>query len=172
MTKRMCGVGCVAAALSLAGATGPLAETGVQTGTGTLPVAIEGTSAGKPVTVTATGRAKVELAGYMRLMICVNGRACGQGAAFWGGGPREIEAKARCAFTPGSAQTKVVIRAKSCSARLPDTDAALTGEAKPGADKKLLDVAFRGDMTCKQVLAAAEKFCCDFKKRYKSPHGC
>ena len=172
MAKRMCGVGLLAAALGLAGATAASAESGVQKGSGTLPVVIAGAKAGKAVTVTATGRTKVKLAGYMRLMICVNGRACGQGAAFWGGGPREIEAKASCAFTPGTAQTKVVVRAKSCSARLPDADAALTGEAKPGADQKLLGVAFRGNMTCKQVMAAAEKFCCDLKKRYKSPHGC
>ena len=169
---RICGFGLIAVVLSLAGVTGASAEGPVQKGAGTLPVAIAGAKAGKPVTVTATGRTKVTLAGYMRLMICVNGRACGQGAAFWGGGPREIEAKASCAFTPGKTPPKVVVRAKSCSARLPDADAALTGEAKLGAEKKLLDVAFRGNMTCKQVLAAAEKFCCDFKKRYKSPHGC
>jgi len=157
---------------SQAVATTVLAEAPVQTGVGALTIELPATPPGSAVTITAQGKARVRLAGYMRLMICVNGRACGQGVAFWGGGPREMAAKASCAFKLGATPDKVVIRAKSCSARLPDAPNALTSRVVPGADLKQLGLAFRGNMSCAQVIQAAEKFCCEFKKRYKNPNGC
>jgi hypothetical protein len=147
------------------------AESGRQ-GTGSMGVAMPKVAPGAPVTVTATAKAQTRLAGYIRLMICVNGRACGQGAAFWGGGPRKIEALARCAFKRGSGEPKIEVKSQSCTARLPDAAATMTGAAKPGADAKLLARSFHGGKSCAEVLAAAKKYCCEFKARYKSPHGC
>lgn len=164
--------GLVIALAGMAAAAHANAEAVAQKGAGSLSVKMPAAKAGAAVTISATGTTPVRLAGYMRLMICVNGRACGQGAAFWGGGPRTLEARATCAFKTGAAAPKIVVRAKSCSARLPDAMAALTAIAKPGAEAKHLQRAFHGNMSCVQVMQAAEKYCCEFKKRYKNPNGC
>ncbi|MDH3236292.1 MAG: hypothetical protein OEQ29_22450 [Alphaproteobacteria bacterium] len=164
--------GLVIALAVMAAAAHTKAEAVAQKGTGSLTVKLPAAKASEAVTVSSTATTPVRLAGYMRLMICVNGRACGQGAAFWGGGPRTLEAGATCAFKPGAAAPKIVVRAKSCSARGPDAMAALTATVKPGAEAKHLQRAFHGNMSCAQVMQAAEKYCCEFKQRYKNPNGC